>query len=639
VVLAVVILIAAIVGVLLWEGEAARQSRRTEVEFDSKHDSGTRPPEPSAAKPETEAGESTGATAVSAWWPLGRANYGIAGRVVDRAGEPIEGAKIEYQQDGVAWFGLHGDWRQRGHRHPEPTDAQGRFVIAGLERLEWSLAVYCDGYDSARVTVTGGDQSVVVTLLRGARMSGRVVFAGGEPAPGAEVLGAVADSDGRFTVSNVDALVRSLSAKLGDFWGTTTVEAADGQHLNGLRIVLERAVESIVPLVIVGPDGTPFANREIQLEIHPEGEYGSRYRATTDARGGWRTKVRMPPGMRVRIRIERDWDQHLVGWQRTAHTRPLDARGDIEWRLGAPCRVTFEVPHIPDPDVSVEHGYELERAGGRFVFAVTPDFPTTFRIYATGFLPEAETWRARDGETRTIRMVREASATGRVLLADGRIARSARVNWGGVNSKGRFWEWQLEEGDAELEVRARRGFLEVAVARLRVAVRAGETTDVGDIVLPPEGTLVGVVRDAAGRPMGGVQMMAVARDFGVAGHMITGVDGRFSIPVFGGPFRVVAWKRGTGTAISAPTKPGRPIPLRLAPETRIRLVSQREVADFRISTADGYPLVHAWGDEDADLLRALPACPLRFAIVFDDGSRIEREVKPEAGRLTEVRTR
>ena len=212
---------------------------------------------------------------------------------------------------------------------------------------------------------------------------------------------------------------------------------------------------------------------------------------------------------------------------------------------------------------------------------------------------------------------------------------------GTADAQGRFRVQGLAEGETELFVSMSRGDLDVPVAVIRVVGRKGITTDVGDVVLGPERLLAGVVRDANGRPAGGVQLMAITRGFGEAGHAITGPDGKFAIPVFAGPFRIIAWKRGAGTVISAPTEPRRGIDLRLEPEARVRLVpdEEREWTALSISTADGYALATAYVDDDYDVVRALPPCPLRFTFDFEDGSQIVRDIELTAGRELRVRAR
>jgi protocatechuate 3,4-dioxygenase beta subunit len=112
----------------------------------------------------------------------------IVGRVTDRDGRPVAGAKLTVVPAGIDW--THPDTRIRAR-----TDADGRYVVvnARSERVP-VLKVVVDaieqGYileETAFPTPTGGVFEVDLTLRKGLRIAGRVVDAKGRPVAGADV--------------------------------------------------------------------------------------------------------------------------------------------------------------------------------------------------------------------------------------------------------------------------------------------------------------------------------------------------------------------------------------------------------------------------------------------------------------------
>jgi protocatechuate 3,4-dioxygenase beta subunit len=135
------------------------------------------------------------------------ATASISGRVVDAAGNPIEGVSVS----AISTSGANG-WAQ--------TDADGSYTISGLMAGSYSLSLnkwgsyppqYYGGTSSPQgakvLTVAAGgtltDQ--IVTMLACPSVSGRVVDAAGKPIAGVRVWANVADStvtdvDGTYTV-------------------------------------------------------------------------------------------------------------------------------------------------------------------------------------------------------------------------------------------------------------------------------------------------------------------------------------------------------------------------------------------------------------------------------------------------------
>jgi protocatechuate 3,4-dioxygenase beta subunit len=105
----------------------------------------------------------------------------VAGQVLDEAGSPIPGARIVLENE-LADRCLAGG----------PTDAEGRFAIAGLSPGRYTLHVSATGHLPAEPqpvkVLAGADVTdLEIRLDEGAVIEGRVTTADGDPAVGAEV--------------------------------------------------------------------------------------------------------------------------------------------------------------------------------------------------------------------------------------------------------------------------------------------------------------------------------------------------------------------------------------------------------------------------------------------------------------------
>lgn len=109
----------------------------------------------------------------------------IVGRVVDPAGQPVEGADVDAQQHPI-WFGTGGiDVRSA------LSGDDGRFELDAVAAGETTLEVEADGFIEAYEKLTVVDQAehgeLLIELSAGARISGRVTFEDGTVAADAEV--------------------------------------------------------------------------------------------------------------------------------------------------------------------------------------------------------------------------------------------------------------------------------------------------------------------------------------------------------------------------------------------------------------------------------------------------------------------
>jgi len=119
----------------------------------------------------------------------------VAGRVLDGAGKPVKGARVQlerFQEGGsvsMTWI---------SQEESAETDEAGRFRIGGLEKeASFRLRVEAEGFLGKRVDrVKPGDQGVLVILGKGCSVRGRVVDFQGRPLASFWVKGARIPFDG-----------------------------------------------------------------------------------------------------------------------------------------------------------------------------------------------------------------------------------------------------------------------------------------------------------------------------------------------------------------------------------------------------------------------------------------------------------
>jgi protocatechuate 3,4-dioxygenase beta subunit len=201
----------------------------------------------------------------------------------------------------------------------------------------------------------------------------------------------------------------------------------------------------------------------------------------------------------------------------------------------------------------------------------------------------------------TVRLVRAASIVVRCLGSDGRPAAGARVvvssdydatppkgmrttdtdtAWATTDAEGRARIEGVRPGSDGMELRAR--FYVDGVAALDrafPALAAGETRDLGDVVLAPTLTLRGVVLDADGKPAAGATVGAAPSDpsdpeRSAVGSAFNGHGGRSAETGPDGTFTMMGLGAGLWDVYAAPNfyTPGR---LELGVDPRVRTVTLR----------------------------------------------------------------
>lgn len=238
----------------------------------------------------------------------------VMGRVLDPAGQPVEGARVSLRtaERGSRGFSFGGGRNAN-------TAADGRFSFTGVEPGNYLLEAEARGFAPARgetgaaITAKAGaaPADAVLRLQAGRVLEGMVVDPDRRPIAGAEVFlrsplrgggvilalpgttsarapDATTDSAGRFSLRGVEAgsgsRVSARASGYGLGWAAGDANAAE------LLIQLKPALR--FGGVLLSPDGKPVAEAEVRLERVEDEEEGFNFRslfddhsATTDVQG------------------------------------------------------------------------------------------------------------------------------------------------------------------------------------------------------------------------------------------------------------------------------------------------------------------------------------------------------------------
>jgi hypothetical protein len=283
----------------------------------------------------------------------------ISGQVVDEAGRPVAGAKVEtLSNPAEIRSGLEDRWSWSG--------PDGRFVLRRLPagRMHRLVAVK-EGFAPARQL---GDSTAPVrlTLRRGALAAGRVVNELGRPVAGAELalvpaeedlvhgpqidFSAVSDAEGRFRIPNVSAGRFDLRASRPGFAAATVSilipESLAETDFGEVTLLPGAAIEGIVVderdkpvqgaavfLTFSGSDHVPGDERFLyrnRVETGPDGRF-----RIADLRRGMRVGLRaMHPELNAAemAGVEAPTAEPV----RLRLTRPRSLEGRVKDRQGEP---------------------------------------------------------------------------------------------------------------------------------------------------------------------------------------------------------------------------------------------------------------------------------------------------------------
>ena len=226
----------------------------------------------------------------------------ILGIVVDPDEEPVEGAVVRFRSYG----------RDRDQERTATTETDGSFRLAGLPHEQVDLTVEAEGYPSFALQgarpATG--EPILIQLVRGATLSGRVLTAAGTAAVGARVnlepdiqtrmRGRIfssrdtrtrTDGDGRFRFEHLFPGTWSVEASTGtEATRTDPLELLSGSER---AIELQLQDQDQLTVIVTASSGQPVS--EAQIRLLPKDAAQSREFDWTDASGRAQFEVRSGP--------------------------------------------------------------------------------------------------------------------------------------------------------------------------------------------------------------------------------------------------------------------------------------------------------------------------------------------------------
>ena len=275
VLLVVLVAIGALISALLFMGESSQSTVPVEPGIGISQDQGS-PPDKDPATLSNEGDRQTSASAgnsnttrVGLTQPRGLDDFdnGLVGRVQNRAGAPVAGAKVTLAfQSAELIYEL--EETDREPVRATVTNAQGEFEMANIEPSDYytlyiAHADYCPGKSAGvRVGIEGITEEPPIVMKDGSSLSGYVRDTGGAPISGAELAldvnmfsqtpnpmrqTAVSDAAGFYSFNHVDRGMQTLIAT-ADGFGT---QAHGGMTFNG-RDPIVKDIEMDIAAIIGG---------------------------------------------------------------------------------------------------------------------------------------------------------------------------------------------------------------------------------------------------------------------------------------------------------------------------------------------------------------------------------------------------
>jgi len=198
----------------------------------------------------------------------------VSGRVLDPAGEPVVGAKVEPQATGNERL-----LRMRGDQHGPSTTSgpDGVFLLAGLGGGSNTIYATMTGYAASEpqaLETRPGErvEGVVLKLRKGATVTGEVYGKDGKLAPGLRIIGqnAVAmqieqqtsDAQGAFRFENLVPGSWTITALLNDTQVNTSGDSSDAtaSMMENLKFEMVQLADGDEKHVVLGaPPKDPVA--------------------------------------------------------------------------------------------------------------------------------------------------------------------------------------------------------------------------------------------------------------------------------------------------------------------------------------------------------------------------------------------
>jgi uncharacterized GH25 family protein len=292
----------------------------------------------------------------------------LSGRVVDRAGRPVGGARVRLEVErrrgsGMTRWSVGDD---------VGTDETGSFRFAAVDPGLALLTVVAPGFQTARVAelevAAGADlEGVEIVLAPGAVVSGRVVNADGRPQAGATVgvltpedfpgTGTPTDGNGAYRLDGVEPGPRRVAAT-GPEGDRVVAELDVVAGENRLDFRLPGGVE--VAGRVVDEGRAPVVGAEVQL-LALAGGGGGRRRAASGADGAFRFPS-VPDGKWIVAAAAAGFAPLFLPEPLVVAGRP---RLDLEVRLSAGGRIAGEVRGLRQGDLARVRVSAMREGGGR----------------------------------------------------------------------------------------------------------------------------------------------------------------------------------------------------------------------------------------------------------------------------------
>ncbi|HET9226367.1 MAG TPA: carboxypeptidase-like regulatory domain-containing protein, partial [Thermoanaerobaculia bacterium] len=206
----------------------------------------------------------------------------VEGRVTDRLGEPVAGARVIVSTGTSAGIGSFRGMRSRGAAVTEPD---GRFVVSGLKPETIELQVSATGYRTAvspgiRIPQSGQAEPVEIVLEPGTWLEGTVLDGGGQPVRDGSVhvqpkdpnhyrMPVSIDEEGHYEVGDLDPGPYQVLANplRGGASARAEVEIRPGRNRLDLKVPSGTEVSGRV----VDADGSALQGVTVALQIQPTG--------------------------------------------------------------------------------------------------------------------------------------------------------------------------------------------------------------------------------------------------------------------------------------------------------------------------------------------------------------------------------
>ena len=501
-----------------------------------------------------------------------RPTAAIAGRVIDEAGAPLEGAIVTpYEMiDGSSW-----DSSQSAGLSWCETDETGHFHLEHLPLGKWKLAATAERYALAvSEPIDTGASDAEIVLGRGVSVSGTVLdSASGAPVPGVAVIIAAVElpwrseplqssEDGSFIVESLpDGHFQiHIADKIRVQTGETPVFAIDGgAPVNGLTILVAEGA-SIRGSISETETGAPIEG--VELHAWPDGAmYLERdLSATSDAEGHY--EITGLPGGRYTLDLLRTEgyvaDQIREGRVVSVTLGESLEGADFLLQRGVTLSGTA-VDESGEPVVGLEvsarsnsgNGESGRTAqGGQFTVRGLPlhtqvTLEASGRGYTTTHQEPINTGEA-GVEGLTLTVEKGASISGIVVDGGGAPVSEAYVSATSENNgtdsseltepDGTFKLTGMKAGVYQLEAESMESVNSGKATEQEVTVEKGESLTGLRIVLDrtPEASISGSVTDAKGQPIEGAWVNANAIQAESHGFAESGVDGLYEVAVEAG---------------------------------------------------------------------------------------------------------